>query len=176
MKKIASASIFVLLLGFSTKSKAQVVTDTQTINNTELNITMDKRISNSIEKLQDNCNNKNNNKITTYKTNNSKITTPTNNKKLTTAEICRENPRILGYKIQVAVVKSKEEADKIRTDFRNKFPSIKVEIDASLRPNYKILAGSYFTKDSARPDLRKIKASFSSANSVQYRVFCADAK
>ena len=89
---------------------------------------------------------------------------------------CKKNPRILGYKIQVGVVKSSEEANNLRTEFRQAFPAIKVEVDASLRPNYKVLAGSYLSKESAAADLKKVKAKFKGAISTQYRVFCVEAK
>ncbi len=82
----------------------------------------------------------------------------------------------MGYKNQVAVVKSNEEARQIGASFRRKVPSMKVEIDASLRPNYKVLAGSYLTKQSAAGDLSRVRQQFNGAISVQYRVFCAEAK
>jgi len=64
----------------------------------------------------------------------------------------------------------------VKAYFRRRFPNLKVETDASLRPNYKILAGSYFTKASASGDLSRIKQYFKSAIPVQYRVFCVEAK
>lgn len=173
MKGFLKITTLILFLGTTKYFNAQIETTSTTINDNELIITMDKRIRNVLRELEENCKqnpNKINNSIPTNTSKN------TNNRNLTNAEICKHNPRILGYKIQVAVVKSKEEADKIRTDFRSKFPNIKVEVDASLRPNYKILAGSYFTKESAAPELKKVKASFGSATSVQYRVFCVEAK
>ena len=95
---------------------------------------------------------------------------------MTNAEICRKNPRIMGYKIQLTVVKSNEEAREVGLYFRRRFPSMKVEIDASLRPNYKVMAGSYFTKESAASDLKRIKEYFKSAIPIQYRIFCVEAK
>jgi len=97
-------------------------------------------------------------------------------RELTNAEICRKNPRILGYKIQITTVKSNQEANEVKTYFRKRFPNLKVETDASLRPNYKILAGSYFTKQSAAADLSRVREYFKSAIAVQYRIFCAEAK
>jgi hypothetical protein len=44
--------------------------------------------------------------------------------------------------------------------FRRRFPNMKVEIDASLRPNYKVMAGSYFTKQAAAADLARIRQLF----------------
>lgn len=82
----------------------------------------------------------------------------------------------MGYKIQVVVVKSNEEASKISVEFRNNFRNLKVEKDASLRPNYKILAGSYFSKQSAADDLRNIKRVYPSAMVIPYAVFCVEAK
>ena len=86
------------------------------------------------------------------------------------------NPRIMGYKIQLAVVKSNDEAREVGMFFRRRFPNMKVEIDASLRPNYKVMAGSYLTKQSAAADLARIRAHFKSAIAIQYRVFCVEAK
>ncbi len=82
----------------------------------------------------------------------------------------------MGYKIQITTVKSNEEANEVKSYFRKRFPNLKVETDASLRPNYKILAGSYFTKQSASGDLSKIREYFKSAVAVQYRIFCSEAK
>lgn len=173
--KLLKHSFLGLLLGLSASINAQITTQTETIGDTELTITMDKRIENSIEALENSCKNKAN-KTGVEGTKISSNTPNTSGKSLSKVEICRQNPRILGYKIQIAVVKSKEEADKIRADFRSKFPSIKVEVDASLRPNYKILAGSYYTKESASSDLRSVRKSFGGASAVQYRVFCTEAK
>lgn len=181
MRKILYSAISGMV--FSLNAQAQIITETQTIGDTELTITMDKRVSDAIKQVENSCNNKSSHRSSANSQNNatSTTTTTTNSSRNTTknmsqAEICKQNPRILGYKIQIAVVKSKEEADKIRADFRKKFPTMKVEIDASLRPNYKILAGSYYTKESANPDLRRVKKEFGSANAVQYRIFCTEAK
>lgn len=172
MKKLYQISFFCLYLSFSQCLTAQIESQTEKIGNGELTSTIDKRISNILESLVCNKNIKTTPNLETT-TNNINNNT---NKSLSNAEICKQNPRILGYKIQIAVVKSKEEADKIRTDFRNYFPNIKVEIDASLRPNYKILAGSYFNRESASGDLRRIRSHFKSASSIQYRIFCSEAK
>lgn len=185
MKKILFSAFLSFFLSINTQ--AQIITETEKIGNSELNITMDKRVSDALNRLENSCkgntttNNTttNNNTTSTYNDSNSTTTNrtaTTNTKNMSQAEICKQNPRILGYKIQIAVVKSKEQADKVRAEFRRKFPNIKVEIDASMRPNYKILAGSYYTKESAAPDVRRIRREFGSANSIQYRVFCAEAK
>lgn len=177
MKNIVKILTLISLLGITENIQAQIETKKEIIEGNELLTTMDSRIHNTINSLEENC--KKTPSIGTYRDTHSDLgsTAPkSHSKPLTTAEICKKNPRILGYKIQIAVVKSKEEADKIRADFRSSFPHIKVEVDASMRPNYKILAGNYFTKESANPDLRKIKALFNSATSVRYRVFCVEAK
>lgn len=173
MRNLFKSSLLGLLLGFIQNFSAQIETQVEKIGNGELNITMDKKISKNLETLE--CY-KNLNHFTDISSANTTTNASTTNKKLTDAEICKQNPRILGYKIQIAVVKSKEDVDKIRSEFRSKFSNLKIEIDASLIPNYRILAGSYFTKESADDDLRKIKTSFEAATPVQYRIFCAEAK
>jgi hypothetical protein len=64
----------------------------------------------------------------------------------------------------------------VKTYFRSKFPSIKVITDASLRPNYKVLAGSYFSKQSAAADLAKVRQIFKDARTVEYNIFCVEGK
>lgn len=162
---------------------AQIATKTDTLSGTVITISSSKSISDLMEKLENNCNkNTSNNRWdnpqekSSFSSNISEERVSVPNKKLTTAEICRKNPRIMGYKIQLAVVKSNNEANEVKAYFRRRFPSIKVETDASLRPNYKILAGSYFSKESASGDLKKIRQYFNSANTVQYYIFCEEGK
>lgn len=172
MKSFLKPTLLFLLFAFQLGT-SQVITKKDTIGTTPLVISMDKRVNDLIGNIEDKCS-------TTITSNNEnvketpKVVVPS--RKLTQAEICRQNPRLLGYKIQLTVVKSNTEANEVKAFFRKRFPSIKVDTDASLRPNYKILAGSYFTKESAASDLRKIKESFKSATLVQYSIFCSEAK
>ncbi|MDF2551895.1 MAG: hypothetical protein K0R36_3461 [Chryseobacterium sp.] len=162
--------------GFYTVDAQQVV-KRDTLSGTELVMTMDSRVSDAMTGLEEKCarvaviSSVNNDDAPARPT---KIFVP--NRELTNAEVCRKNPRILGYKIQITTVKSNDEANEIKAYFRKRFPNLKVETDASLRPNYKILAGSYFTKQSAASDLSKVREYFKSAIAVQYRIFCAEAK
>ncbi len=162
---------------------AQQVVKNDTISGTPLSVTMDKKIGDLLANIEDKCatsfeegSNKSWNSSSDEPT---RSTTPKINipeREMTQAEICRRNPRIMGYKIQLAVVKSNEEAREVGMFFRRRFPNMKVEIDASLRPNYKVMAGSYLTKQSAASDLARIRQYFKSALSIQYRVFCVEAK
>lgn len=166
------------LIGVYTAKAQQVVTK-DTLSGTELTITMDSKVNDALTTLEDRCSKTNNNKFSSVVDDDapakpSKILVPS--RELTNAEICRKNPKILGYKIQITTVKSNDEANEVKSYFRKRFPNLKVEVDASLRPNYKILAGSYFTKQSASGDLARVKEYFKSAIAVQYRVFCVEAK
>lgn len=149
---------------------AQYVVKKDTISGTELSFAFDERVNDALEKIEDKCD----------RNTSAPAKTPTKvlvaNRELTNAEICRKNPKIMGFKIQVVIVKSNEEATKISTEFRNNFRNLKVEKDASLRPNYKILAGSYFSKQSASEDLKNISRIYPSARVVPYAVFCVEAK
>ncbi|GAB0154963.1 hypothetical protein CHRYSEOSP005_02230 [Chryseobacterium sp. Alg-005] len=166
------------VFGFYTVEAQQVV-KRDTLAGTELIMSMDPKVKEALEGLEEKCSRTASN--TSVRDNDddspsrpSKIYVPS--RELTNAEICRKNPRILGYKIQITTVKSNEEANEVKAYFRRRFPNLKVETDASLRPNYKILAGSYFTKQSAASDLSKVREYFKSAIAVQYRIFCAEAK
>lgn len=186
MKAILRITILISFTGFY-GTKAQTVVQKDTIAGTELTMSMDKDISSLLKDYEENCilantrkNTRNDNEG--YRANPSTVVSRTPATKivasrpLTNNEICRQNPKILGYKIQLTVVKSNEEANEVKAYFRRRFPNIKAETDASLRPNYKILVGSYFNRQSASSDLAKIKQYFKSALPVQYRIFCVEAK
>lgn len=172
---------FVFSLSFFNSLNAQIVIKNDTLSGVPLVITMDKDISDLLAKEEDNCDRTTSDKSfvkddTNGSSSSSKSKVSIPEKEMTNAEICRKNPRIMGYKIQLTVVKSNEEAREVGLYFRRRFPSMKVEIDASLRPNYKVMAGSYFTKESAASDLKRIREYFKSAIPIQYRIFCVEAK
>lgn len=154
-----------------------------TINGKVMAIEMDSRVEELLNDLSDDCKT-NSHDFTTPKTKNpsvrsSEITStslPSIKKPLTQYEICKQNPRMQGYKIQVTLAKSADEAQKIRQFIRNRLPDLKVEIDGSLRPNYKILAGSYFSKQSAAVDIKRLRAYFDSPVPLSWRVFCVESK
>ncbi len=175
--------IAVLSLLSSNIFEAQQVVKKDTIDGTPLSMMMDEKVSSLLSDIEDKCATKlgssSGNFGNEYNDNSPKTTTPrisVPEKELTNAEICRKNPRIMGFKIQLAVVKSNEEAREVGMFFRRRFPNMKVEIDASLRPNYKVMAGSYFSRQSAASDLSRIKQHFKGAIAIQYRVFCVEAK
>ena len=175
--------IAVLSLLSSNIFEAQQVVKKDTIDGTPLSMMMDEKVSTLLSDIEDKCATKlgssSGNFGNEYNDNSPKTTTPRINvpeKELSNAEICRKNPRIMGFKIQLAVVKSNEEAREVGMFFRRRFPNMKVEIDASLRPNYKVMAGSYFSRQSAASDLARIKQHFKEAIAIQYRVFCVEAK
>lgn len=167
--------IFFALFFISSQTlDAQQIVKTDTLGSTPLTMSMDKDVDNLLSNLEDKCATDLARAEDNPRTATPRVTVP--ERELSKAEICRRNPRIMGYKIQVAVVKSNEEAREVGAYFRRRFPNMKVEIDASLRPNYKVLAGSYVSKQNAAADLSRIRQHFKSAISVQYRVFCVEAK
>mgnify|MGYP000852592746 CR=1 FL=1 len=158
--------------------EAQQVVKRDTLSGTELIMSMDSKVNDALSGVEDKCTRTTSAKNTDFDDDDyskpTRILVPS--RELTKAEICARNPRILGFKILITTVKSNEEANEVKAYFRKRFPNLKVETDASLRPNYKILAGSYFTKQSAAPDVARVKEFFKSAYAVQYRIFCAEAK
>ncbi|OPC37962.1 SPOR domain-containing protein [Elizabethkingia miricola] len=95
---------------------------------------------------------------------------------LSIADICKKKPKLMGYKIQVSVTNNNNDANKIRHQFRQKFPNLRTELDNSLRPNYKILAGSFFNKQSGGDDLRNVRGVYHEAILIPYRIFCIESK
>lgn len=166
---------FLIMVLAAGQVEAQTVVQHDTLSGTPLSMSMDKKISALLTGLEDKCNTTTSSSGNTWTAEKKpRVTVP--ERELSRAEICRRNPRIMGYKIQLAVVKSNAEAREIGLAFRRRFPNMKVEIDASLRPNYKVMAGSYLTKQSIASDLSAVRSQFKGAIAVQYRVFCAEAK
>lgn len=97
-------------------------------------------------------------------------------KPLSIADICMERPKLMGYKIQITVTNNSNDANNIRYEFRKKFPNLRIELDSSLRPNYKILAGSFFSKKSGESDLRNVRKVYYGAILIPYRIFCVESK
>lgn len=175
--KILHKSLLFCTLFFSYTAFAQQIEKKDTLSGTELTYTMDQKLVNDLDKIEDYCdrlamNNASNNNSTGSTRTKAYVA----DRELTNAEICRKYPRINGFKIQLAVVKSNAEANEVKAYFRRRFPSLKVITDASLRPNYKVLAGSYFSKASAASDLKSIRNEFKSAVAVSYNIFCVEGK
>ena len=178
MKNLFKILVVCSLL-FANVFEAQQVVKKDTLSGTPVSMMMDEKISNLLNDIEDKCATEINKSENEFYDHSPKTTTPRINvpeRPLSNAEICRKSPRIMGFKIQLAVVKNNKEADEVGLYFRRRFPHIKVEKDVSLRPNYKVLAGSYFTKQSAASDLAKTKKYFKDAIVIQYRVFCVEAK
>lgn len=162
------------LMFFSYQLEAQSVVVSDTISGTPLTLTMDSRINDLMAKQEENCTRTISSDSGRETYNPSRVVVK--DRPMSDAEICRKNPKIMGFKIQVAVAKTNVDAKNIGLNFRRRFPNLKVEVDASLRPNYKVMAGSYFTRQSAASDLSRVKSAFPDAIAVPYRVFCVEAK
>ena len=170
----------ILFLGFfaTVTITAQQVVKIDTLSGNTVKISMDQKISDMLQSAEEKCGRMGNNKDSDNLNLDSKTADKINipDHAMSTAEACRKNPRILGVKILVSTLKSNEEASQVALYFRSKFPMLKVTKDASLRPNYKILAGSYFTKESAEADFRSVKKVFKEARLISYEIFCVEAK
>ncbi|SFI27004.1 sporulation protein [Halpernia frigidisoli] len=169
-----------LFFGFfaSVLITAQQVVKVDTISGNTVKISMDQKISDMLESVEGKCSRTTKSGDSDYSNNGTYIPPRINlpDRAISTAEACRKNPRILGTKILVNTVKSNEEANQVALYFRSKFPMLKVTKDASLRPNYKIMAGSYFTKESALADYNSVRRVFKEARLVSYQIFCVEAK
>lgn len=175
MKKLFQLSFILMLMCTQNTLAQEVKTMEETINGTELSMAMDSRVAELLSESEEACKQK----LSTLMEQEAKDQPEADAKpkdKLTIAEICRQTPRLSGFKIQVAVVHDRQKANEIRYEVRRKFPDLRTELDSSLRPNYRILAGSYFSRESGSTDLRRVRKVYSTANLVPYRIFCAESK
>ncbi len=95
-------------------------------------------------------------------------------KKLTPADKCATQQKIMGYKIQIFYTKDRAAADKVKNDFAKQHPGLTPELIYA-SPDYRVLVGDYFTRQSAGSDLRKIQRTYPAAFTVQWRVWCRKA-
>lgn len=94
--------------------------------------------------------------------------------KLTPADKCATQQKIMGYKIQIFYTKDRSAAEKVKNDFARQFPSLTPELIYA-SPDYRILVGDYFTRQTAGNDLRKVQRTYPAAFPVQWRVWCRKA-
>lgn len=88
---------------------------------------------------------------------------------------CVKNPKVMGYKIQVMYTKDRNAATRVQAEFARSFPSLVPEM-VWTRPDYRVMAGDFFTKRSAAMDLATVKRKYPGAFLVQWRVWCRKAK
>lgn len=88
---------------------------------------------------------------------------------------CAQNPKVMGYKIQIMYTKDRNLANRAQADFAEKFSSLVPEL-VYTRPDYRVIAGDYFTKRSAASDLAMVKREYPGAFLIQWRVWCRRAK
>lgn len=94
---------------------------------------------------------------------------------LTPAEKCAKQNKILGYKIQIFYTKDRDTANRVKNDFASQHPDMTPELIYA-SPDYRILVGDYFTRQSASDDLRRIQRNYPGAFAIQYRIWCRKAK
>ncbi|AIL43939.1 SPOR domain-containing protein [Elizabethkingia anophelis] len=185
MKKIFQIGAVMMLFCFQNIYAQKIISKKDSVGGNVYTTQMDSRINDLLTKSEESCNRPAGPKIVNNTGGGSvisedRIVTSTprviNTKTLSTADICRNRPKLSGYKIQVAVTNNSNDANKIRYEVRQSFPDLRTELDSSLRPNYKILAGSFFSKQSGSEDLRRVKRLYGSAVLIPYRIFCVEAK
>ncbi len=88
---------------------------------------------------------------------------------------CGKQNDIRGFMIKVGEGKSEAEVNTLITKFKTEFPELRVEKNY-LRPDWRFLAGDYFSKESAQADLRRIRRSFPTASLIGWRIYCNRAK
>jgi hypothetical protein len=84
-------------------------------------------------------------------------------------KIIRKSPFTEGYRIQIFNGNSREEAMKVKSDFYNKFPSIRC-YTIYQQPYYKVRVGDYPNPESARNDLKLLGRHFPSSFLVPEKI------
>jgi hypothetical protein len=84
-------------------------------------------------------------------------------------KIIKKSPFTEGYRIQIFNGNSREEAMKVKSDFYNKFPSIRC-YTVYQQPYYKVRVGDYPNPESARNDLKLLGRHFPSSFLVPEKI------
>lgn len=167
MKKVMFLFGFLLFaFAFSQEENTiETFVEEDTIKGGSLTITMDDSIDLLLEQKEKTCDR-------VVVVNNDK----TDGKKIVARkDVCAELPKLSGYRIQILYTKNIEDVNKTRTEFSKYFPGIPTD-SKYIRPDYKVFAGEYFTRESASADLKRIKKKYPSALAVRATVFCKRAK
>ena len=89
--------------------------------------------------------------------------------------VCGKRNDIPGFMIKVGEAKSEQEMATLMSKFRAEFPELRVE-KHYLRPDWRLLAGDYFKRESGQSDLKRIRKSFPTAVLINWRIYCNRAK
>lgn len=76
--------------------------------------------------------------------------------------IDKKKPFFQGYRIQIFSGNSKEEANKVKSDFYTKFPSMRCYLTYQ-QPYYKLRVGDYEDQESAKPDAKRLARTYPSS-------------
>lgn len=90
-------------------------------------------------------------------------------------DLCDVYPKIMGYKIQILVTNNRKEADQILSSAKAKYASL-LPVMIYKSPNFRVLMGSYKSKESGLSDLNKVRRSFSNSVLTKQPVLCESAK
>ncbi len=76
--------------------------------------------------------------------------------------IDKKKPFFQGYRIQIFSGNSKEEANKVKSDFYIKFPNMRCYLTYQ-QPYYKLRVGDYEDQESAKPDAKRLARTYPSS-------------
>ncbi|MBL7790641.1 MAG: SPOR domain-containing protein [Chitinophagales bacterium] len=74
----------------------------------------------------------------------------------------KKKPFFQGYRIQIFSRNSKEEANKVKSEFYSKFPAMRCYLTYQ-QPYYKLRVGDYEDQESAKPDAKKLARTYPSS-------------
>jgi hypothetical protein len=74
----------------------------------------------------------------------------------------KKKPFFQGYRIQIFSGNSKEEANKVKSDFYSKFPNMRCYLNYQ-QPYYKLRVGDYEDQESAKPDAKRLARTYPSS-------------
>ncbi len=164
MKPIAFfLSLFVSLMVWG-QGNTYTFIEYDTISNGYIEMTLDKRMDELLEAKKDRCD-----VVASWQNQTAKMTKE--EKKVTVVDMCREHPKMRGFRIQVLNTRSSEEAEKAKEQIQRQFPHLSSSVELR-RPQFKVLMGDYFSKANAAKDLDAVKKVHPGALLVASKIWC----
>ncbi len=167
MLKHITILIVLFTLSLSAQDNNYQYVEYDSLSNGYLSLNIDKKMDDLLESKKQRCN----------------IAVPTNtgssaarnDEPVKVADLCRQYPKMKGYRIQVLNTTSSDDAEKAREKVQMQFPQLSSNIVLRY-PQFRLLLGDYFTKQNAAKDLNDVKKIYPGALLVVHKIWCNRAK
>ncbi len=165
MKVLFSLISLVLLLSLQGQNNNYTYIEYDSLSSGYVQLTLDKRMDDLLESKKYRCD-----ELRVWRqsqsSNSSKEET-----NITFKDLCKNHPKMKGFRIQVLNTRSSEDAEKAKEKLQVQFPQLSSNVELR-RPQFRVLMGDYFSKANAASDLNEVKKIYPGALLVVTKIWC----